>query len=69
MEAVQQAEELKQKAIADIESEKQKILSDLRLHVVNLTLTATERLVGETVDSEKNRKLVEEFIDKVEVPG
>lgn len=69
MEAVQQAEELKRKALADIESEKQKIIADLRLHVVNLTLTATERLVGETVDSDKNRKLVEEFIDKVEVPG
>ncbi len=67
-EAVQQAEELKRKALADIESEKQKILSELRLHVVNLTLTATERLVGESVDSEKNRKLVEEFIEKVEVP-
>ena len=68
-EAVQQAEALKKKAIEEIEQEKQKILTDLRLHVVNLTLTATEKLVGQSVDSETNRRLVEEFIDKVEVPS
>jgi F-type H+-transporting ATPase subunit b len=68
-EAVQQAEELKKKAIEEIEQEKQHILTDLRLHVVNLTLTATEKLVGQSVDSETNRRLVEEFIEKVEVPS
>lgn len=68
-EAVQQAEEMKRKAIEEIEQEKQKILTDLRLHVVNLTLIATEKLVGQSVDSAMNRKLVEEFIDKVEVPS
>lgn len=68
-EAVQQAEEFKRKAFDEVESEKQKLLSGLRLHVVNLTLQATEKLLGENVDSEKNRKLVEEFIDKVEVPS
>jgi F-type H+-transporting ATPase subunit b len=67
-EAVQQAEELKRRALEEIESEKQHILADLRLHVVNLTLIATEKLVGQSVDSDTNRKLVEEFIDKVEVP-
>ena len=49
-EAVQQAESLKKKAIEEIEQEKQKILTDLRIHVVNLTLTATEKLVGQSVD-------------------
>lgn len=68
-EAVQQAEEYKKKAIAEIEQEKQKILTDLRLHVVNLTLMATERLVGQSVDSATNRKLVDEFIEKVEAPS
>jgi F-type H+-transporting ATPase subunit b len=67
-EAVQQAEELKKRAIQDIERERERTLSDLRVHVVNLTLQATEKLVGETVDDAKSRKLVEEFIEKVEVP-
>lgn len=64
--AVQQAEEFKKSALSEIESEKQKILTDLRLHVVNLTLQATEKLVGESMDDAKSRRLVEEFIDKVE---
>jgi len=68
-EAVQQAEEYKKRAIEEIESEKQKILSDLRLHVVNLTLMATEKLVGQSMDSATNRKLVDEFIEKVEAPS
>lgn len=68
-ESVQQAEEMKRRALEEIESEKQHILTDLRLHVVNLTLVATEKLVGQNVDSATNRKLVEEFLDKVEAPA
>lgn len=68
-EAVQQAEEFKKRAIDEIEQEKHRILTDLRLHVVNLTLTATEKLVGQNVDSAMNRKLVEDFLEKVEVPS
>lgn len=68
-EAVQQADEFKKRALDEIDAEKQKILIDLRLHVVNLTLQATEKLVGESMDTAKNRRLVEEFIEKVEVPN
>lgn len=68
-EAVQQAEQFKAKALADIEQEKQRILNDLRVHVVNLTLQATEKLVGESVDNERSRKLIDEFIEQVEVAG
>lgn len=67
-EAAAQAEEMKRNAIAEIESEREKVMRDLQIRVVNLTLQATEKLLGENVDSEKNRKLVEEFIEKVEVP-
>lgn len=68
-EAVQQAEQYKKRAIDEIEQEKQRILTDLRLHVVNLTLVATEKLVGQNMNTETNRKLVEEFIEKVEAPS
>jgi F-type H+-transporting ATPase subunit b len=68
-EAVQQAEEYKRRAIEEIEAEKQKLMADLRLGVVNLTLMATEKLVGQSVDSETNRRLVEDFIEKVEAPN
>jgi F-type H+-transporting ATPase subunit b len=67
-EATAQADDYKRRAIEEINAEKNKVLTDLRLHVVNLTLQATERVIGENMDNERNRKLVEDFIDKVEVP-
>ena len=66
-EASSKADELVKRAHQEIEAEKQKVLGQLRAEVVNLTLTATERILGENMDSEKNRKLVAEFIDNVEV--
>lgn len=68
-EASAQIEEMKRSASAEVAREKDKAIKELQLHVVNLTLGATEKLLGENVDSEKNRKLVEEFIEKVEVAG
>ncbi|HVT13552.1 MAG TPA: F0F1 ATP synthase subunit B [Fimbriimonadaceae bacterium] len=66
-EAGEKADELVKKANQEIEAEKARVMGDLRLGVVNLTLAATEKLLGENVDSAKNRRLVEEFIDKIEV--
>jgi F-type H+-transporting ATPase subunit b len=67
-EAAVQVEEMKRKAADEIAQQRDKVMRDIQLSVVNLTLQATEKLVGENIDSEKNRKLVEEFIQKVEVP-
>jgi F-type H+-transporting ATPase subunit b len=66
-EATAKADELVRRANQEIEAERSRVMSELRLEVVNLTLAATEKLLGENVDSAKNRKLVEEFIDKIEV--
>jgi F-type H+-transporting ATPase subunit b len=68
-EAAAAKEEMVKKAQMEIDAEKSRVLTDLRLHVVNLTMGATEKLLGENVDSERNRRLVEEFIDKIEVPS
>ena|SRR5579862_3981949 len=66
-EAAAKADELLKQATQEIEAEKTRVMNELRLEVVNLTLSATEKLLGENVDSAKNRRLVEEFIDKIEV--
>ncbi|MCO5297989.1 MAG: F0F1 ATP synthase subunit B [Fimbriimonadaceae bacterium] len=68
-EASAKADELVEKARQEIEQEKNKVLSEVRLHVTHLTLGATERILGKNVDSDTNRKLVQEFIDQVEVPS
>jgi F-type H+-transporting ATPase subunit b len=66
-EAAAKADDLVRRATQEIEAEKARVLVELRLEVVNLALGATEKLIGENMDSAKNRRLVEEFIDKIEV--
>jgi F-type H+-transporting ATPase subunit b len=66
-EATAKADDLVRRATQEIEAEKARVLVELRLEVVNLALGATEKLLGENIDSAKNRRLVEEFIDKIEV--
>jgi F-type H+-transporting ATPase subunit b len=57
------------KAQEELAAEKEKIMNSLRVEVVNMTLAATEKLVGKSVDSDTNRKLVADFIEKAEVPS
>lgn len=66
-EANAKADEMLRKAREEIETERARVMNDVRVHVANLSLLATERILGENVDNDRNRKLVEEFIDKVEV--
>ena len=68
-EASAKADEMVKRAQQEIEAEKQKVLGQLRSEVVTLTLAASEKILGESMDSDKNRRLVAEFIDKVEVPS
>jgi F-type H+-transporting ATPase subunit b len=68
-EANAKAEEMLRKAREEIQAERDRVMNDVRVHVANLSLLATERILGENMDNERNRKLVEEFIDKVEVKG
>jgi len=51
----------------EIESEKQKLLVELRTSVVEIILAAAEKVIGENMDNPRNRKLVSDFIEKVEV--
>lgn len=66
-EASSKADDMLRKAQQEIESERNRTLTELRLHVVDLTMMATEKILGENIDSDRNRRLVEEYIDKVEV--
>jgi F-type H+-transporting ATPase subunit b len=66
-EASAKADELVKKASEEIALEKDKVMTQLRLEVVNLTLGATEKILGESMDDAKNRKLIQEFIEKAEV--
>lgn len=68
-EASARADELVKRAQDEIAGERAKALADIRLQVTNLSLLAAERILGESVDTDKNRKLIDDFIDKAEVPS
>ena len=67
-EASEKADELLAKAREEIASERDRALLDMRVHVATLSLQATEKILGENMDNDRNRKLIDEFIDNVEVP-
>lgn len=66
-EAAERADELVKRAQEEIAHERDKVLTELRMSVVDLTLRATEQIIGEKMTAERDRQLVEEFIEKVEV--
>jgi F-type H+-transporting ATPase subunit b len=65
--ATRKADEYKNQAMAEIDAEKRKALTDLRVHVTNLSLQATEKLLTENVDNDRNRKIIDEFLAGVQV--
>jgi F-type H+-transporting ATPase subunit b len=58
-------ERLRERAAADIEAEKQRALADVREQVAELALLAAGRVVGETMNEPRERRLVEEFLQQV----
>ncbi len=61
------AEALKahEKAMAGIEEDRNRILGDLRGQVAALAISATQKLVGETLDEKRQRVLIDEFFSGV----
>jgi F-type H+-transporting ATPase subunit b len=55
-------EALRTRATADIEAEKHRAIADLRAEVADLALAAAGRVVGESMDDERQRRLVQEFL-------
>ena len=55
-------ERMRERAAADIEAEKQRAIGELRSEVADLALRAAGKVVGETMTSEREKRLVEEFL-------
>ena len=65
----EELERLRERATAEIEAEKVRAISDVRAEVADLALRAAGRVVGETMSSERERRLVEEFLEGSAVGG
>lgn len=59
-------ERLRDKATDDIEAERQRALADVRGQVADLALLAAGRVVGETMNDPRERRLVEEFLTQMD---
>jgi F-type H+-transporting ATPase subunit b len=66
-EATERADALVRQAQLEIDQEKSNAIAVIRTHVVDLTLAAAEKVIGENMDNEKNRRLIADFIETVEV--
>ena len=51
------------KAHADIENEKKSALQELRREVVQLSVKISEKIILESLDETKHRKLIDDYID------
>jgi F-type H+-transporting ATPase subunit b len=59
-----EAEALMIRAREDIENERRQMISELRAQVAGLALAAASRVIEVNLDTEKNRALVDKFIDE-----
>ena len=63
--AKEESNKLREKAKLEIEHEKEIALQALRSEVVDLTMTATKKLIGDVLDDSKHRGIIENYIQKL----
>jgi F-type H+-transporting ATPase subunit b len=60
-----QVEQMRERAAADIAAERDRALAEVRAQVADLALLAAGRVVGETMNQPRERRLVEEFLGQM----
>ncbi len=62
LEARNQSEKLLASAKSQIEQEKNKMLSEVKGEIANLVVLATEKIIGEKLDKNRDRELIEKSL-------
>jgi F-type H+-transporting ATPase subunit b len=62
--AQQRGREIEQQAAKRIEQQIAQAKAELRTHVADLSIAAAERVIGQSLDSATNRRLVDEFVSQ-----
>jgi F-type H+-transporting ATPase subunit b len=63
-EATKQAQVIVDRTRAELEAERDKIVENLRREFVDISISAAEKVIKETLDKEKHRKLIEETLQE-----
>jgi F-type H+-transporting ATPase subunit b len=61
-EAQKQAQVIVDRTRTELEAERDKIVGDLRREFVDISISAAEKVIKETLDKEKHRRLIEETL-------
>ena len=64
--AREEARRIVEAASRDIDAERQRAIQAIRLQMADLVTEAVRRIVGESLDGERHRKLIEAAIEEVE---
>jgi F-type H+-transporting ATPase subunit b len=64
-EAEAEASERREEALEEIERERERILSEVRGQVAALAMAAAQKLIGESLDQQRQRALIDEFFSGV----
>jgi F-type H+-transporting ATPase subunit b len=67
--AEEEARRITESARREIEAERQKALDSVRGEVADLVVAATAKVVGETLDDQRHRRLIEQAIAQVGADG
>jgi F-type H+-transporting ATPase subunit b len=65
----EELERMRVRAAAEIEAEKTRAIGELRGEVADLALAAAGRVVGETMNDDRQRRLVQEFLASADTSG
>lgn len=60
----EEADQIVVEANKSIENERKKVLAQAQTQIADLAIEAASRIIGENVDDEKNRKLVDKFLSE-----
>jgi F-type H+-transporting ATPase subunit b len=63
--ANEDAKKIIEQAKAEIEQQKNSAMDDLRSKISDIAIEAAEKIISETLDKDKQKKLVDEFLSKV----
>lgn len=65
-EARRRSEEILRRGQEELAREREKIIAQIREEIVNMSLAAASKLIEESLDEQKHRKLISDFIESLE---
>jgi len=68
-EARAEAKRILEKAQQDLAQEREKVMRDVRSQIIDLSLAAVERLLGQGLDAKAQKQLLDRFVSDVENLG